>query len=300
MTPVQSSLPDISITQLRYLVAVQENATWASAAKALGVSQSALSQGLAELQRRLGIELFTWNGRRRMPAPSTDEITEHARRILALTSDLSGWSDRIRAGSAGKLRVGMIDAAAVDHFGETLRSFREDRPQLDLHVTVGPSSQLLEGLTSGDLDLSICVAPQDPNFSSVELLEEDLYVYAPPGARPSGPEEWGPWVTFPTGSLTRDLIGKALRSARSTFSVVAESNQPEVLSEMVLIGMGWTVLPRIQAERPPASLTPVQKTPLLKRALVAATRDSNLVNPAASELVSALLRQATQAAETAK
>ena len=294
MAPVHSSLPDISMTQLQYLVAVQESPTWASAAAALGVSQSALSQGLAELQRRLGIELFSWNGRRRVPASSTEEVTEHARRILALTSDLSGWSDRIRAGSAGKLRVGMIDAAAVDHFGETLRSFREDRPQLDLHVTVGPSSQLLQGLTSGDLDLSICVSPQDSNFSSVPLLEEDLYVYAPPGARPSGPQEWGPWVTFPTGSLTRDLIGEALRSTGSTFSVVAESNQPEVLSEMVLIGMGWTVLPRIQAERPPASLTPVQKTPLLKRSLVAATRDSNLVNPAASELVSALLQQATR------
>ena len=294
MAPVHSSLPDISMTQLQYLVAVQESPTWASAAAALGVSQSALSQGLAELQRRLGIELFSWNGRRRVPASSTEEVTEHARRILALTSDLSGWSDRIRAGSAGKLRVGMIDAAAVDHFGETLRSFREDRPQLDLHVTVGPSSQLLQGLTSGDLDLSICVSPQDSNFSSVPLLEEDLYVYAPPGARPSGPQEWGPWVTFPTGSLTRDLICEALRATGSTFSVVAESNQPEVLSEMVLIGMGWTVLPRIQAERPPASLTPVQKTPLLKRSLVAATRDSNLVNPAASELVSALLQQATR------
>ena len=298
MAPVHSSLPDISMTQLQYLVAVQESPTWASAAAALGVSQSALSQGLAELQRRLGIELFSWNGRRRVPASSTEEVTEHARRILALTSDLSGWSDRIRAGSAGKLRVGMIDAAAVDHFGETLRSFRENRPQLDLHVTVGPSSQLLQGLTSGDLDLSICVSPQDSNFSSVPLLEEDLYVYAPPGARPSGPQEWGPWVTFPTGSLTRDLIGEALRSTGSTFSVVAESNQPEVLSEMVLIGMGWTVLPRIQAERPPASLTPVQKTPLLKRSLVAATRDSNLVNPAASELVSALLQQATRDPQT--
>ncbi len=298
MAPVHSSLPDISMTQLQYLVAVQESPTWASAAAALGVSQSALSQGLAELQRRLGIELFSWNGRRRVPASSTEEVTEHARRILALTSDLSGWSDRIRAGSAGKLRVGMIDAAAVDHFGETLRSFREDRPQLDLHVTVGPSSQLLQGLTSGDLDLSICVSPQGSNFSSVPLLEEDLYVYAPPGARPSGPQEWGPWVTFPTGSLTRDLIGEALRSTGSTFSVVAESNQPAVLSEMVLIGMGWTVLPRIQAERPPASLTPVQKTPLLKRSLVAATRDSNLVNPAASELVSALLQQATRNPQT--
>jgi DNA-binding transcriptional LysR family regulator len=292
MRTPHSTLSDISITQLQYLVAVQENTTWAAAAEALGVSQSALSQGLAELQRRLGIQLFTWNGRRRVPASSTDELTQHAKRILALTSDLSRWSDRIRAGSAGKLRVGMIDAAAVDHFGDTLRSFRQERSDLDLHVTVGPSSQLLEGLSNGNLDLAICVSPHDSQFSTVPLLEEDLYVYAPPGARPSSTKEWGPWVTFPTGSLTRDLIGEALRSLGAPFSVVAESNQPEVLSEMVLIGMGWTVLPQIQAERPPASLAPVQKKPLLKRTLVAATRDSSLVNPAVSELVTELLRTA--------
>ena len=59
---------------------------------------------------------------------------------------------------------------------------------------------------------------------------------------------------------------------------------------MVLIGMGWTVLPQIQAERPPASLSPAQKKPLLSRHLVAATRDSNLTNPAVSELVAELLR----------
>ena len=290
MRTTHSTLSDISITQLQYLVAVQENTTWAAAAEALGVSQSALSQGLAELQRRLGIQLFTWNGRRRVPASSTDELTQHAKRILALTSDLSRWSDRIRAGSAGKLRVGMIDAAAVDHFGDTLRSFRQERSDLDLHVTVGPSSQLLEGLSNGNLDLAICVSPHDSQFSTVPLLEEDLYVYAPPGTRPSSTKEWGPWVTFPIGSLTRDLIGEALRSLGAPFSVVAESNQPEVLSEMVLIGMGWTVLPQIQAERPPASLAPVQKKPLLNRTLVAATRDSSLVNPAVSELVTELLR----------
>jgi DNA-binding transcriptional LysR family regulator len=54
--------------------------------------------------------------------------------------------------------------------------------------------------------------------------------------------------------------------------------------------MGWTVLPQIQAERPPASLVPVQKKPLLNRTLVAATRDSSLVNPAVSELLKELLR----------
>ena len=293
MSSSRPRLPEVSVTQLEYLVAVHQSTTWAEAAKSLGVSQSALSQGLAELQRRLGIQLFSWEGRRRVPLETARHVTEHARRILAQTGDLAAWAERVRAGSAGKLRVGMIDAAAVDHFGETLREFRENRPELDLHVIVGPSGQLLQGLSTGDLDLAVCVQPDDPGVANVPLLEEELLVYGPPGVRQLDPTLWGPWVTFPQGSLTRDLIGKALRSLRAPFDVVAESNQPEVLSEMVLIGMGWTVLPRIQAERPPASLTPIRQTPLLKRTLVAATRHTGLANPAAIELTEELRRHAT-------
>ena len=52
------ALPDLSIRQLEYLVAVADAPTWADAANAVGVSASALSQGLAELERRIGIDLF--------------------------------------------------------------------------------------------------------------------------------------------------------------------------------------------------------------------------------------------------
>ena len=292
MAPTRIGLPDISMTQMEYLVAVQETSTWANAAQALGVSQSALSQGLAELQRRLGIELFTWDGRRRSPTSAATEVTEHFRRILALTSDLSRWTDRVRAGSAGKLRVGMIDAAAVDHFGDALKEFRENSPELDLHITVGPSGQLLEDLAKGDLDVSVCVGADRTGFAQVPLLEEDLYIYAPPETKACASENWGPWVTFPRGSVTRDLIENALRSAGAPFSGVAESNQPEVHSELVHIGMGWTVLPRMQAERPPASLIPIHTTPLLKRTLSATTRETGLTNPAASDLIAKLQQEA--------
>ena len=287
----KAKLPDISITQLEYLVAVQEAETWAEAAANLGVSQSALSQGLAELQRRLGVELFGWNGRRRIPTSFAHEVTSHALRILSLTSDLSGWTDRVRAGVAGKLRVGMIDAAAVDYFGEILRQFREEKPELDLHISVGPSQQLLDALTAGKLDLAICGATNDPNFTITPLLEEDLYVYGPLTMRNSPAESWGPWVTFPNGSLTRELIRNALFAVGAPFEVIAESNQPEVLSEMVRIGMGWTVLPEIQAQRPPASLVPTHDRPILKRTLVAATRDNDLTNPAATQLISRFLNE---------
>ena len=59
-------LPDLSIRQLEYLVAVAEEPTWAVAAERVGVSASALSQGLAELERRLGVALFDRDGRRRL------------------------------------------------------------------------------------------------------------------------------------------------------------------------------------------------------------------------------------------
>ena len=71
MAPLDAgpALPDLTIRQLEYLVAVAEAPTWAEAADVVGVSPSALSQGLAELERRVGVELFDRVGRRRVLRP---------------------------------------------------------------------------------------------------------------------------------------------------------------------------------------------------------------------------------------
>ena len=281
-------LPNITVAQLQYLVAAVDAETWSEAASRLGVSQSALSQGLAELQRRLGLEVFERHGRRRVPLPHAQPVIDHARRVLAQTADLIDWSDSVRAGAGGRLRVGMIDAAAVDHFGETLRSYRQHHQELDFHLTVAPSSQLVTSLVRGDLDLAVCVEPEHADVATVPLLVEPLLAYAPPGSRTVEPHDWGPWVTFPAGSVTRDLIGRALREQGADFTVVAESHQPEVLREMVRLGMGWTVLPQIQAERPPGPLRPVHDEPLLHRRLVGARRRQALHNPAATHLLEEL------------
>jgi DNA-binding transcriptional LysR family regulator len=281
-------LPNVTVAQLQYLVAAVDADTWSEAAQRLGVSQSAMSQGLAELQRRLGLEVFERDGRRRVLLPHAQPVVEHARRVLAQTADLVDWSESVRAGEGGRVRVGMIDAAAVDHFGETLRSYRERNPGLDLHLTVAPSSQLVTALVRGDLDLAVCVEPDHPDVETRPLLLEPLLAYAPPGTGSTQPAGWGPWVTFPTGSVTRDLIGRALRQQGTDFTVVAESHQPEVLREMVRLGMGWTVLPQIQAERPPGPLRPMDDEPLLYRQLVGARRRHALPNPAATQLLKEL------------
>ncbi len=227
-------------------------------------------------------------------------MLDHARRVLAQTRDLVDWANQVRRGEVGTLRVGMIDAAAIDHFPDVLRLFREDHPDIDLHLVVAPSGELFEQVRRGHLDLAVGVRPDDagPDRDLVvtPVLDEPLFVYAPPGpsprarpARRTATQDWGPWVTFPTGSSTRAVIVSALRDAGAPVEIVAESNQPDVLREMTRLGLGWTVLPASRAERGPTPLTPIRKRPLTSRSLVIGRRSTALRHPAADALQAALL-----------
>ena len=88
---MSSPLPDLGIRQLEYVLAVSRSATWAEAAASLGVTPSALSQGLAELERRVGVPIFDREGRRRPIRSSAEPVLDHARQVVALTGDLAAW-----------------------------------------------------------------------------------------------------------------------------------------------------------------------------------------------------------------
>ncbi len=292
----ERSLPQVTIQQLDYLAAVADTDTWAEAAERLGVTPSALSQGLAELERRVGIEIFERVGRRRVIADQGAPVLAYARSVLGQTGDLARWIERAKSGAAGSLRVGMIDAAAIGHYAHVLRSFRTERPDVDFTLSVAPSADLLRKLEAGELDVAVVVRPEvrPSGVEWQEILEEPLAVYAPPGIEAGGPSTWGPWVSFNATSHTRQLIASAVNDAGAPFDVVAESNQPDVLREMVRLGMGWTVLPVIQAESEPAPLVRARPEPLLTRWLVAARRAGSVEHPLADALVSQLTREPPQ------
>lgn len=288
-------LPDLSIRQLEYLVAVAESPTWAVAADRVGVSPSALSQGLAELERRLGVPLFEREGRRRLVRGSAAPAVGHARQVLGLTQDLAAWSERLRTGRTGRLRIGMIDAAAVVHYPEALRGFRHEHRDVDLLLRVAPSAPLLDLLTAGELDVVVCVEPAAPRsgIATEALLTETLAVYAPPGEPMRAPRLWGPWVLFPAGSHTRTVVVEELAALGAPIEVAAESHQPEVLREMVRLGTGWTVLPTSQAEHGDRPLE--RGRALTERRLVLARREGAVTDPAVEHLADRLRRHSPDA-----
>ena len=285
-------LPNLSTAQLSYLVAITRHRTWAEAAASLGVTPSALSQGIAELERRLGVPLFAADGRRRVAHEHTATVAATAERVLADLDQMTRWLRSVGTGQVGRLRVGMIDIAAVHHCRDGVRKFRRAHPKLDVGFTVAPTGQLLERLERSELDVAICVDPDGAgSFDAVPLLRDDLAVYAPPGvAVDVPPAQWGPWLLFPADSRTRTAIDRRLRAIGAPLVVEMESHQPEVLVEMVRLGLGWTVLPTTQAEHGAHRLARAMAEPLFSRTVSAVTRRGGAQHPAVAPFIAALGR----------
>lgn len=289
----QDPLPQISLQQLDYLHTIANSPTWAEAASKLHVSPSALSQGIAELERRLGVSLFERQGRRRLPAANAMEVFRYAERVIAQSHDLNRWLSDHTSGRTGRVRVGMIDVAAVQYFPDVLRTFRSEQPGASLTLTVAPTTRLVEQMRAGDLDLAVGVLTDGAltGMTLEPLLSEAMCLYAPHGRRLGPPANWGPWVSFPEGSRTRSLVAAALAEEGAPFDVVAESHQPDVLREMVHLEVGWTVLPEAQAESGMNPLPRSRRKPLLRRTLALIRPMERVANPAADLLGGMLLSQ---------
>jgi DNA-binding transcriptional LysR family regulator len=223
-------MPQLHLQQLQHLVEVARSPTWTEAARRLHLSQSALSQSLAEMERRLSVRLFERAGRRRPLTPEGEQLLRFAQRTLAEARELGA---RLAAGSgSGRLRIGMIDAVSLYVLPQVLRRHRRDHPQLDLSLRVAHSRELLRALEEFELDVAIVVGPiEQTNLVGQLLIEEPLYMYSPRGERgPAGSADWALYPAKP-GSAAADgqpgllLVGAAAGGGRSRPRAAAARSQ---------------------------------------------------------------------------
>jgi DNA-binding transcriptional LysR family regulator len=270
-----TTMPTIQVQQLAYLREVGRADSLTEAAARLGVSQPALSQSLSDLERRLGVPLFERAGRRRV-------LTEAGQVALLAASEvlerLDVLRDRLAAGArgeAGTLRVGMIDAASLYLLPDAIRRYREAHASVDLRLVVDTSEELLRRLRGFDLDVAFVVGPAEADLSGVAIVEEALYLYRSPDS--AGEARSADWALYPSASRTRQLIEEALAREGIRPRVTLESPNPEILRQMVALGLAWSVLPAAVGDRDSLSgagpdLVRVREAPLVRRSLVAVRR----------------------------
>jgi len=265
----QLSLPlNLHLQHLNYLRAVASTETLVQAAQALNVSQPALSQALAEIERRLGLPLFDRVGRRRKLNQDGRAAAEFASEMLGRAERFAAELQSRRAGAGGVLRVGTIDAGSLYILPEALRRFRVAAPGVDLRLSVGSSTELELAVIGHDLDLAFVIGDgrADDRLQREPLLKEQLFLYGPDGAKQ--PDEADDWVLYPAHSHTREEIDRELARRGISPRVRLESSNPQVLRQMVALGFGWSVLPRAVAEIGPEPLVAAGRQPMAHRQIV--------------------------------
>jgi len=282
----RSQLPlNLHLQQLAYLREISRHETWAQAAESLSVSQPALSQAVAEVERRLGVPLFEKIGRSRRFTDEGTEVLAYAQEVLGLSQELERSLRLRREGAGGRLRLGMIDAGSLYLLPRAVEVFRREHPKVDLELSVADSSTLERRVQRFDLDVAFVIGePGDEGELSRELFEEEeLFIYAPVGSRGRGHS--ADWVLYPPESHTRACIDEGLELRGIRPRVVLESGNPQVLRQMVVLGLGWSVLPRAVAESDALALRRPRGGAVARRSLCVVRRRHRPHDPRAEAFV---------------
>jgi DNA-binding transcriptional LysR family regulator len=146
---------DVELRHLRCLVAIVDHGGFTGAAAELGLSQPAVSRGLAALERELGVRLLRRTSREVVPTAAGVRVLARARRLVTDVEDLI----RDARGGIGRLRVGHAWAAMGEHTVEFQRRWAARHPDVEVHLvrTNSPTG----GLAEGACDIAVVRTPAD-------------------------------------------------------------------------------------------------------------------------------------------
>ncbi len=176
----------MELRHLRYFIAVAEMKGFSHAARRLYVSQSAISEQIADLERELGVELLSRNRRQVVVTEQGGVFLEEAKKIVAAAENAVEIVRRSARGEIGTLRIGFFTNGVGEFFSRLIRQFRSDYPEVRLSLFEMAALQQMEALANGSIDVAI-TRPLDPRFAGVlesELLFEEPIVAVLPREHP--------------------------------------------------------------------------------------------------------------------
>lgn len=172
-------IASLSIKDIRHINLLHKTLNFVKAAKLAGITQSALSQSIANIERRLGIELFIRTRRSVTPTVYAQLIAERATSILNSLEDINLHIDALRGVREGQVAFGIGIFAAGHLLAPVMSRFHQNYSDIHMRTFVDHVGELQNKLVSGEVDLF--VAGRDPQFrdsfpSRYLLYKDELIV----------------------------------------------------------------------------------------------------------------------------
>ena len=251
----------MNLRDLHYLVALADHRHFGRAAAASFVSQPTLSTQIRKLEDELGLTLIERSPRKVMLTPAGSDLADRARRILAEVEQLKEAARRARDPEAGSVRLGIFPTLAPYLLPHVVPQLRARLPRLELLLAEDKSDVVLKQLREGRLDAGVLALPLHDDSLHVEFLFEEPFVLAAP--------ESHRLAHHPDGLRLRDLAGEHLLLLEDghclrdqALDVCARAGAGEhdgfratsleTLRQMVVAGVGITLLPML-AVKPPVA-----------------------------------------------
>ncbi len=176
----------MELRHLRYLCAVADFGTFREASRQLHVSQSAISEQIADLERELGGPLLDRSQRSTRLTAQGKVFLEEARKTLAQADHAIDLTRRSLAGNEGSLAIGFFLWGAGGFFASIIREYRKLHPQVKLRLFEMHTSEQMPALLNGSIDIGF-TRPLEPPYAEMlraELLYEDPMVALLPRDHP--------------------------------------------------------------------------------------------------------------------
>jgi LysR family hydrogen peroxide-inducible transcriptional activator len=252
--------PDFSLTQLTYIVALDDERNFIRAAEKCFVSQPALTMQVKKMEESLGAEIFNRGKKPLVPTEIGSKIIAHARYVLQEASKIEEIVAEFKGEVKGNLTVGIIPTVAPYLMSLFIHKFVNKYREAHLQIVEMMTDDILRELERGELDAGIIVTPYSEanRFRIIPLYYEKFYAFIAPQHPLYGKEKINLyeldveelWL-LTEGNCFRNQVLNVCRSGASptsaSFSYISSSL--EALKKIVLWEKGITILPELALEK---------------------------------------------------
>lgn len=238
----------MSLRNLQILAAVARKGSFAAAADHLGLTQSAISLQIKNLEEELGVQLFERAGRSPKLNASGRLVVERAEEILAIYEGIKGELNPSGA-IKGTLTLGVVPTVLTGPLPAVLGHLRKHHENLNVRLLSGLSAELFKKVEDGDLDAALTTEPPFAVPTQYEWQPHDVepfYIVAPKNVKVGDMEDLFrrfPFVRFDKTAWAGALVDGQLKSQNIYPRDVLEIDSLETTLALVEKGLGIAVVP---------------------------------------------------------
>ena len=257
----------MTLTELKYIVAVAREKHFGKAAEACHVSQPTLSLAIKKLEEELDLKLFERSATEVTVTPLGSEVVLQAQSVLEQALHIKEIAKRGKDPLAGTLKLGVIYTIGPYLLPDLVKNIIAKTPQMPLMLQENFTVKLLELLRTGELDCAILAEPFPDTNLAVAPLYDEPFLAAMPANHPFAKQDAvtveqlkaETMLLLGTGHCFRDHVLEVCPefarfsgepSSHSTSNSVGirksfEGSSLETIKHMVAAGMGVTLVPRL-------------------------------------------------------